>query len=304
MRADSWTKLQLKPMVDTAGKKLKQARLRKQLSLEEVARGTKIRVPRLADLEADDYTNFPSMSYVRGFLSIYAKYLGIDVSEFTDTLGSSATSVGIGDYEYLSNGSERVESVVHRKPKRSIWPLVILGFLVGMGVVAALVANFVLNAKRLGNLDELGQKHLSENAAPGSRAQEVPSQPAVPNDRPEPTPVQPPAATPAPIPTPANEPEIRRAQPVTPEEAATSSVAQPEAMPKEVTVKAVKKTWVRITKDSPDSTPLFEDWLYPDTLPLKMRGAKFYIQMSDPQGLQISKNGTPQPIDQPSIIIQ
>ena len=178
MRADSWTKLQLKPMVDTAGKKLKQARLRKQLSLEEVARGTKIRVPRLADLEADDYTNFPSMSYVRGFLSIYAKYLGIDVSEFTDTLGSSATSVGIGDYEYLSNGSERVESVVHRKPKRSIWPLVILGFLVGMGVVAALVANFVLNAKRLGNLDELGQKHLSENAAPGSRAQEVPSQPA------------------------------------------------------------------------------------------------------------------------------
>ena len=69
-------------------------------------------------------------------------------------------------------------------------------------------------------------------------------------------------------------------------------------------VKALKKTWVKILKDNPGSVPIYEDWLYPDTLPLRLNGARFYIQMSDQTGLQILKNGVPQPISQPVMTIQ
>jgi len=286
-------------MVDTAGKKLKQARLRKQISLEEAARATKIRVPRLVDIENDDYTNFPSMAYVRGFLVIYAKYLGIDISEWTEGMGSMATSVGIGDYEYLSNAPERIETAPRRQVKRSFWPLLILGVLLGIGVCAAVIVNFVVNAKRLGNFEELGDR----------RGKEVPS--AVASDHeelrkpaPEPTPVPAVRAeTPTPVPTPL---EVRRAEPAHPEAQSTPNPIAAAATPvvNEVVVKAVKKTWVQIFKDDPSTPAVYEDWLYPDTFPLRLKGARFYIKMSDSTGLQVTKNGVTQPIVQPEITIQ
>ena len=297
-------------MVDTAGKKLKQARQRKQLSLEEAARATKIRVPRLVDIENDDYTNFPSMAYVRGFLVIYSRYLGIDVSEYTESLGSTATSVGIGDYEYLSNAPERTAPVSHRKVKRSFWPLLLLGILLGIGVCAAVIFNFVMNAQRLGNrerLEELGQKHFTEKHSPASgdldedrqvevRKGTVPEAAAV--AAASPTPSTPSTPIPAPL-------EVRRAEAAHPE-AQSSPIAAIAVAPgvNEVVVKAVKKTWVQIFKDDPGSPAVYEDWLYPDTFPLKLRGARFYIKMSDSTGLQVTKNGVTQPISQPEITIQ
>ena len=294
-------------MVDTAGKKLKQARLHKQLSLEEAARATKIRVPRLVDIENDDYTNFPSMAYVRGFLFIYAKYLGIDVSEYTEALACPVTSVGIGDYEYLSNAPERVQTVSRRpKPKRSLWPLLLIGVLLGMGLCAALVVSFIEKANRLGNLEQLGEKHLSEQTTPAT--QETSSAKRTEPKRAE-RPEAPPARNEASNSTPALNLEVRRAETVEPQTQASATPAPAgdtiaASASNEVVVKAVKKTWVKIYKDSPESAPIYEDWLYPDTLPLKLHGTRFYIQMSDRSGLQILKNGISQPIDQPVITIQ
>lgn len=313
-------------MVDTAGKKLKQARLRKQLSLEDVARATKIRVPRLAEIENDDYTNFPSMAYVRGFLVIYAKYLGIDISEYTETLGSTATSVAIGDYEYLSNAPERIEVAPRREVKRSFWPLLLFVIFLGIGVCAAIIYNFILNAQRLPtHLEELGEKHLSSQSAVEeppkpyeagrSSSPEGGTASSVSRGRAE---VPANAATASVTPTPAPTPEVRRAELAHPEAAAQAvstpalAAATPAATPakaasaavNEVVVKAVKKTWVQIFKDDPASPAVYEDWLYPDTFPLRLKGARFYIKMSDVSALKISKNGVSQPIDQPAITIQ
>jgi cytoskeleton protein RodZ len=62
----------------TVGKQLQDARLAKGWSPELAARETKIRVDRLNELEADDYTNFSSPTYARGFVRTYARSLGLD----------------------------------------------------------------------------------------------------------------------------------------------------------------------------------------------------------------------------------
>ena len=62
----------------SVGKQLQEARLAKNWTPELAARETKIKVDRLRDLEADDYTHFTSPTYARGFLRTYARFLGLD----------------------------------------------------------------------------------------------------------------------------------------------------------------------------------------------------------------------------------
>ena len=62
----------------SVGKQLEEARLAKSWTPELAARETKIKVERLRDLELDDYSNFSSPAYARGFVRTYARALGID----------------------------------------------------------------------------------------------------------------------------------------------------------------------------------------------------------------------------------
>src|SRR5271154_3308908 len=87
--------------VDSPGKKLHDKRLEKQMSVADAARLTHIRPDRIIDLEKDDYSNFPSLAYARGFLLIYARLLEVDVSEAVVRLENS-NPVDIDEYEYLS----------------------------------------------------------------------------------------------------------------------------------------------------------------------------------------------------------
>lgn len=66
----------------TVGSILKEQRLGKQLTLEQVEKATKIRVRFLEAIEADDYRPLPSLSYAKGFVKNYSDYLGLD-SEVT-----------------------------------------------------------------------------------------------------------------------------------------------------------------------------------------------------------------------------
>ena len=62
----------------TVGKQLEEARLAKNWTPELASRETKIKVDRLRDLEADDYSHFASPTYARGFVRTYARALGLD----------------------------------------------------------------------------------------------------------------------------------------------------------------------------------------------------------------------------------
>lgn len=67
-----------KPEKETLGQELRRLREQRGWTLEAAAQITKIKAEQLHDLEADNYENFPSAAYVRGFVRIYARALGLD----------------------------------------------------------------------------------------------------------------------------------------------------------------------------------------------------------------------------------
>ena len=62
----------------TIGNLLKDRRKDRGLSIEDVARITKIRAKYLQALENGDYSSFPSEVYLKGFLKNYAKFLDVN----------------------------------------------------------------------------------------------------------------------------------------------------------------------------------------------------------------------------------
>ena len=63
------------------GDYLKQKRLDKNYSLEKLSQKTKISVNILKSLEANDYEHLPSAAYIKGFVSSYAKVIGLALDE-------------------------------------------------------------------------------------------------------------------------------------------------------------------------------------------------------------------------------
>jgi cytoskeletal protein RodZ len=64
-----------------AGEKLKETRLEKGLSLEDVSKQTKIKETFLEHIEEGEYSKLPSVSYAQGFVRNYAEFLGLDEEE-------------------------------------------------------------------------------------------------------------------------------------------------------------------------------------------------------------------------------
>ena len=75
------------------GQKLEEARKRKGASLREVSESTKIRGDYLSAIESGNYEiNLPEV-YLRGFVRLYAKFLGLDqdaiVADLDSDIGKS-----------------------------------------------------------------------------------------------------------------------------------------------------------------------------------------------------------------------
>lgn len=63
------------------GEKLSEERMRKGLTLDEVARATKIRSSFLLAIEKGEYKKLPSGTYAHGFVRNYARFLGLSERE-------------------------------------------------------------------------------------------------------------------------------------------------------------------------------------------------------------------------------
>ena len=77
----------------TVGDILKEARLAKGLTLEEVEVATKIRAKFLAAMEADDFRRLPTPSIVRGFVYNYSEFLGLNSQTVLAFLRRQTTDV-------------------------------------------------------------------------------------------------------------------------------------------------------------------------------------------------------------------
>lgn len=65
-------------MDDGVGKKLREARTRKKLSLQEAEEATKIRGRYLQAIENGEWDQLPGDTYARAFIRTYGSYLGLD----------------------------------------------------------------------------------------------------------------------------------------------------------------------------------------------------------------------------------
>ncbi|OIN98600.1 hypothetical protein AUJ66_00745 [Candidatus Desantisbacteria bacterium CG1_02_38_46] len=64
--------------------KLKEAREQKGITLATASEDTRISTKFLESLEKDDYKVFPAEVYLKGFLRIYARYLGLAPKEILE----------------------------------------------------------------------------------------------------------------------------------------------------------------------------------------------------------------------------
>jgi cytoskeletal protein RodZ len=66
------------------GSELRQAREQRGLSLRELSQRTKIRLSALRAIESNDFAQLPGEVFVRGFLKLYAREVGLDPTEVVD----------------------------------------------------------------------------------------------------------------------------------------------------------------------------------------------------------------------------
>jgi cytoskeleton protein RodZ len=298
--------------IEGLGKKFQEARLARNLTLDEAARMTKIRPARLAEIEADDFSQFPSLAYAKGFLLIYGKFLEVDVTPYLDAFEDSER-VTVDGYSYLQeNRPEKPVSapvVRRRRPaatsRERISPMPLI-FGVIVLVVGFSIMKLVLNVQRLapGKTDSTAQ--VSPSASPASSpktGQPEATQASLNNVASAPTVAPSVSAAPtvaptavAAVPAKSSEPEVRRAKPVRPEDLAqapaeTNSKAAESGDQNRVAIKPLKRTYVRVTVGDKGGTPAFERWVSPADGTVEFRGKHVSIRVLDPDAVQITKNG-------------
>ena len=96
--------------------------------------------------------------------------------------------------------------------------------------------------------------------------------------------------TPAPTPA-ASEPEVRRAEAVHPDDlkAQTSTSVSP-AGPTKVEIRALKKTYVKVTVDDDEASAL-ERWITPTDGVVHFQGTHVAVKVLDATAVEIKKNG-------------
>ena len=245
-------------IMEGLGQKFQNARIARDLTLEDAGRMTKIRPAKLAEIEAEDFSSFPSLAYAKGFILIYGKFLNVDVTPYLEAF-EGPDQVTTDGYAYLQDNPAppppRPTTVVVRREvsdgrqRSSLMPLVI-GLVVLVGGFTVL--KFMLDVRRVtpsaqrdanalaqapaapatnapGNVAPGGNVGVAPKAlpaegtpAPGAVAVATPPPAAgttiAPEAQPQPTDAATPPAVAAVSPTPEAEPEIRRAEPVRPED--------------------------------------------------------------------------------------
>ncbi len=305
--------------IEGLGKKFEEARLARKLTLDEAARLTKIRPSRLAEIEADDFSQFPSLAYAKGFLLIYGKFLEVDVTPYLEAFESSE-NVTVDGYSYLQEtpAPKPARTPIVRTPKKrqtSVWPLVVAVFVLVMGFS---VMKLVLNLKRLSSGNEKMMIGIPQPSPAESVAPSPPSVATVPTPQPTATRSRKSesttgglvsAATPVAVKPKAPEPEVRRAQPVVREEVAKENVAEtspPAEAPGETRwdIKPLKKTYIKVVVDNGATTPPVERWISPSDGAMEFRGKHIAVRVLDREAIQVRKNGQPPAENDSDVVIQ
>lgn len=85
----------------TIGQKLAEAREDLGLSVEDAAHETRIHPNMILNIEEDDFSMFPSVSYARSFIRNYSEFLDVDLSQAMEALDRSVSG-RLGENELMT----------------------------------------------------------------------------------------------------------------------------------------------------------------------------------------------------------
>ena len=131
--------------METPGNKLREARIARSLSLEDIAHVTRITRTSLLHLEEARYDKLPAPVFVRGFIRAYARAVGLDAAALVRLydLGENPETVGPANDDVA--GRARTVSPVRTSGSHGSIHLLRGGYaLLGAVVVGLLIAAWAL----------------------------------------------------------------------------------------------------------------------------------------------------------------
>jgi cytoskeleton protein RodZ len=102
------------------GSTLREARVRRSLTLQQVEEDTKIRVKYVQAMENEDFDVMPGATYVKGFLRTYSTYLGIDPEVIIDEYRSRSSIVRVTEQHEPFGGSSTLGSPRSHRGRNTI----------------------------------------------------------------------------------------------------------------------------------------------------------------------------------------
>lgn len=126
------------PRLESPGTQLRQAREAAGLDLETLARELRMTPTKVRALEADDFENLPSGTFVRGYLRAYAKRVDLEIEPLLASYQQAWHQAGLGEAE-----EESPLRINLPEPARPAWhfAVIILLLLAGIWLAAAWFLN-------------------------------------------------------------------------------------------------------------------------------------------------------------------
>ena len=234
----------------------------------------------------------------------------------------------------------RYDFVVARRESRSWFPLIAAG---GTAVLAGGILMVWMNISRVSEDGTAFKRAAEPTPVPAAAVQPVepaqaqavvaveakttPAPTVGAGSAPRPNVVTlPPGAAPAAVPV-EDDPGIPRAKPISPVASiaandsalladipsavkpASTTVPQPSMVSVNkdesdvVLLEPRRKTWV-IIRSGPGGQPLFEDYLYPNTRPMRLPPGKYYIELKEADAVAIVRNGKRISYVAPGVLVQ
>jgi cytoskeleton protein RodZ len=124
---------------DSVGNKLREARIRRKLSLAEVEDKTKIRARYLQAIENEEWDQLPEDTYARAFIRTYGRFLGLDGDRLAEDQRRDRGAARPG--ERLPRVDPRPRPVVRerRRARMRVSPRLVAAAVTALAVAALLL---------------------------------------------------------------------------------------------------------------------------------------------------------------------
>ncbi len=280
---------------------LRQERERRGVTIEQVVSATKIGVRLLHALEADQYSELPAKPFVRGFVSSYTRFIGLEPSEVLTRFGEFIDRRSVDrpnrDGGHSGYAFEKREG---DQSRTFLWVLLASFVALGGGMIVvlkpALKHKSPTAAEKLRSDQPSPRPSLASREPPGSTPPPPTSIRAIPPPLPSPSPAPVPSPSPAPSPSasppspPIPSPLPSVAPSLRPDPLNSGLDLKPSEIRYKIIFRALEDVWVRYQVDE---KPMTKFILRRDRILVLRAHTAVRFQVSNSKAISLRINGGP-----------